>query len=126
MPALRKSHFPDLPPDSLSPRCHPPLDLEGCHGRAPAFNASGVWVNAASVVGSRGCSRLSVAADVEGAGVVAQVVVAVAGAPQVGAGFQGGVGPAAMGLQSMVAPAEWGEVVAGRSAAVGVGDDVVE
>src|SRR4249919_3362333 len=55
--------------------------------------------------------------DVEGAGGVAEVVVAVGAGPQVGAGVQGGVGPRGVGLESVVAAAQ-GRDVAGAGGAI--------
>ena len=66
-----------------------------------------------------------VAADVEGAVVVAQELVAVRARPQERPGFQHRVGPGRMGFQPMVSSAQGRDVVAAGGAALGVGDDVV-
>src|SRR5829696_5204445 len=50
--------------------------------------------------------RVPVTGDVEGAVVVAQVLVAVRAGPHIRPGFQGGVGPAGVGLGPVMAPAQ--------------------
>jgi hypothetical protein len=63
-----------------------------------------------------------VRSHVESAGVVAEELITQRAAPQIDAGFNGDVGPAAGGLGAMVAPAGGGEVAAaGRAAVVSVG-----
>ena len=73
-------------------------------------------------------AAFGVGGDVEGAGVVAEELVAQRAAPQVDAGLDRQVGPAAGGLRAVVAPAAGREVAgAGGSAvvSVGVGRDAV-
>src|SRR5262245_29822471 len=78
--------------------------------------------------GAAGCGAGSLMvgrADVFGAGGVADVLVAVRAAPEVGAGFEGGVGPAAVGLGPVVSAAQCCQVAgAGRTCTV-VRDGVV-
>src|SRR4051794_6842597 len=67
-----------------------------------------------------------VAGDVLGAVVVAEELVAVRAGPQVGPGVQDGVRPPdRVGFEAVMPPAKGCEVVRGRLAALGVGDDVV-
>ena len=67
-------------------------------------------------------AAFGVGGDVEGAGVVFEELVAQRAAPQVDAGFDGDVGPAAGGLRAVVAPAAGREVAAaGRSAVISSG-----
>ena len=66
-----------------------------------------------------------IAADVEGAVVVAEELVAVWARPEERPGFEHRVGPGGVGFQSMVSSAQGRDVVAARGAALVVGDDVV-
>ena len=61
----------------------------------------------------------AVMGDVEGAGVVTEVLVAVRARPEVGPGFEDGVAPAAVGLEPVMSPAQGRELAgAGRPALV--------
>ena len=68
---------------------------------------------------------VSVAGDVEGAVGIAQVLVAVRAGPHVGAAVEGGVGPAAVGLGPVMAPAQRGGVAGAGVLDHRVGDPVV-
>ena len=66
-----------------------------------------------------------VAGDVEGAGVVAQVLVAVRARPEIGAGFEDGVGPAAVGLEPVVSTTQGRELAGTRDSTGRMRGDVV-
>ncbi len=111
---------------------HAALRAEPDHGRrrradSPPRVPGGVWGGVVRVRGrwvaevvaelAGEPAAFGVGGDVEGAGGVLEVLVAQGAAPQVDAGFDGDVGPAAGGLGAVVAAAGGGEVArAGRSA----------
>ena len=76
-------------------------------------------------MGLQGSSSGGRRGDVDGAGLVAEVLVAVGAGPQVGAAFEGGVAPAGVGLQPMMPPAQGCDVAGTGGPAAVVFEDVV-
>ena len=72
-----------------------------------------------------GSSSPGLMGEVEGAGVVAEVVVAVGGGPEVGAGLGHCVVPAAVGLDPVVGAAQRCDLVGTCRPTMGVGGGVV-
>ena len=94
-----------------------------CPRRRAGSAGSGRWsqCSGGSAPELAGCSAAgsAVAGDVEGAGGVAQELVAVRARPKVAAGVEDGVGPGRSGLEPVMSPAERRDVAAaGRPAAV--------
>ena len=96
----------------------------------PRVGCGGLW---GGVVRSRrgrrvvglGVAAVLVSGDVEGAGVVAEVLVGVGAGPQVGAGFEDVVAPAAVGLEPVVSSAQGCDLAGAGGSALAERDGVV-